>query len=59
MDNCKEKCKYGRVKSLNNCELCECNNPCEHLKCKSNEECIVENEVPLCRSRTIYLNKIE
>ena len=51
LDSCKVNCKYGRVTSLNNCEICECNDPCEHLKCKSNEECILDKETPVCRSR--------
>lgn len=39
--------------SVNGCELCECNDPCEKAKCDANQDCVLENAVPVCRASKI------
>ena len=50
ISQCSLECKYGRVKSLTNCELCECIEPCDDVKCKWNEVCVVKNATGICLS---------
>ncbi len=48
--DCQKECKHGRLKSLNGCELCECFDPCEDVKCDENEVCQIENEKATCKT---------
>ncbi len=55
LDECTNQCEHGRVVSLNNCELCDCVDPCENVKCPEDHECVVENSTHVCRSSNIQL----
>ena len=60
LSECTTPCKYGRVKSLNNCELCECVDPCESVKCPTGHECAVENSTHICRlSKPVEIQPIK
>lgn len=54
MTECTLECKHGRVTSMNGCELCECTDPCESVKCETSQTCVLENMVPMCRT-SMYL----
>jgi hypothetical protein len=58
LNECNQTCEYGRLRSLSGCELCECINPCENIKCLENHECVVENSIGICkRSKKKNFNK--
>lgn len=48
--HCSEDCSFGRVLDSNKCETCECVDPCEELVCQLDQECLIENGRPICRS---------
>ncbi|RNA30102.1 papilin isoform X1, partial [Brachionus plicatilis] len=49
MDDCQLNCPYGRVITGNQCELCQCVNPCDGFYCDSLHQCVVEDSRPNCR----------
>lgn len=49
LTGCSIECKHGRMTSMSGCELCECIDPCENVKCEANQVCVLENSTPICR----------
>lgn len=49
LNDCKKNCEFGRMRSLSNCEICECNDPCESIQCPFNHECVMDESKPICR----------
>ncbi|CAF0945237.1 unnamed protein product, partial [Brachionus calyciflorus] len=51
LSECDLNCPYGRAMSKNNCELCECIDPCDDHYCDLDHQCVVVDSKPLCRQK--------